>query len=217
MALDIDQLRRRPDGPKVLVALDQSTLSELALNAAHAATRQLLVSGVEAGKLVCPKSLGADDETLDAPGVWETISDLHEELSMGIEFLDPKQIRQRETFAAAAAFCELPPLYTIAEEAVDRDPHTPRDELFPVPLRVIARLGPMDFRSTEVAHEKSKEATLQPAYDATRVSGRSFEEQAQGEYEQTVKWVLGPLADPGYEAEAARKLAAATGGTHGGR
>lgn len=216
MALNINRMRRRPDGLRVLVALDQSTLSELALNDAHATTRELLVNGVEAGKLVCPMSLGADDETLDGPAVWKAISDLHEELSMGIEFLDPKQTRQREAFAAAAAFCEQPPLYAVAEEAFERDPHIPRHELFAGGFRVIARFGPMDVRTAEVAHEKSKEAGLQPAYDAARASGRSFEEQAQVEYEQMVKWVLGPLADPDYEAEAARKLVAATRGLMAG-
>jgi hypothetical protein len=212
MSLNVNRLRRRPEGGRVLIALDQSSLSELALNEAHAATRELLVRGVEAGKLVCPMSPGADDETLDAPGIWEAISDLHEELSMGIDFLDPKRTRQREAFAAAAAFCEQTPLYTIAEEAFDRDPHTPRDELFAGGFRVIARFGPTDIRSAEVAHEKRKETTLQAAYDATRAAGRSYEEQAQDEYEQMVKWVLGPLADPGYEEEAARKLADATRG-----
>ena len=48
-------------------------------------------------------SLGAVDETLDGPAVWRAISDLHEELSMGIEFLDPKQTRQR-------GHSRLPPL-----------------------------------------------------------------------------------------------------------
>ena len=65
---------------------------------------------------------------------------------MGIEFLDPKTLRQREVFAAAAAFCRQEPLYTIAEEAFDTDPQTPRDELFAGGIRVIARFGPMDVR-----------------------------------------------------------------------
>ncbi len=48
MELDVNRLRRSP-GPRVLVQLDQSTLSELALGDAHAATRELLVAGVQAG------------------------------------------------------------------------------------------------------------------------------------------------------------------------
>ena len=104
----------------------------------------------------------------------------------------------------------------MVEEAFERDPHTPRDELFAGGFRVVARFGPMDIRTAEVAHEKCKEATLQPAYDAARAAGRSFEDEAQAGYKQMVKWVLGPLADPDYEAEAARKLAAATRGLMAG-
>jgi hypothetical protein len=196
MELDVNRLRRRSPGPRVLVQLDQSTLSELALGDAHAATRELLKAAVRAGKLVCPKSLGATDETLDLPELWRPISDLHEELSMGIEFLDPKTIRQREAFAAAAAFCQQEPLYTIAEEAFDTDPQTPRDDLFPGGLRVSARFGPMDVRTEEVAREKAKETTLQPAYDQARALGRSFEQQAAEEMDAMVRWVLGPLAGP---------------------
>jgi hypothetical protein len=209
---DVNRLRRRTPGPRILLALDQSTLSDLALNEAYADTRHLLVTAVEADKLVCPMSLGATDETLETPGLWQAIADLHEELSVGIEFLDPKTIRQREASAAAAAFCEQEVLYSVEDEAFDRDPQTPRNELFPDGIRVIARFGPTDVRSAEVAREKAKEAMLQPAYDQTRAEGLSFEERAQGELEAMVRWVLGPLADPGFEAEFARKQAAVTRG-----
>jgi hypothetical protein len=129
---------------------------------------------------------------------------------MGITFLDPRQIRQREAYAAAAAFFGQPPLYSVVDEAFDRDPQTERDELFAGGFRVVARLGPMELRTSEVARKKDKEAGLQTAYDAARSLGRSFEEQARDEYEQMVKWVLGPLADPRYEAEVERKHEAAT-------
>lgn len=208
MKLDVNRLRRRPEGPRVLVALDQSTLSEFARNDAHAATRELLLAGVKAGKLVCPMSLGASDETLDAQRSWKDISDLHEELSMGIEFLDPKTIRQNEALAAAAAFCHEPPLDPVVNEAFETDPHTPRDELFPGGFRVAARFGPTDVRAGEVAREKNKEVTLQVAYDDVRARGLSFEQQADGEYEAMVRWVLGPLADPSIGAEFRRKYAA---------
>jgi hypothetical protein len=210
MKLDVNRLRRRSRGPRVLVQLDQSTLSELALGDAHAATRELLMAGVRDGKLVCPKSLGATDETLDLAELWQPVSDLHDELSMGIESLDPKTIRQREAFAAAAAFCRQEPLYTIAEEAFDTDPQTSRDELFAGGIRAIARLGPTELRGEEVAREKAKETNLQPAYDQARMLGRSFEEQAAEEMDAMVRWVLGPLADPGFEDEFARKQRAAT-------
>ena len=75
--------------------------------------------------------------------------------------------------------------------------------------RVRVRFGRADFLTAEVAHEKDKEATLQPAYGRARELGRSFEEQAEEEYEAMVRWVLGPLADPGFAAELARKQTAA--------
>ena len=53
---------------------------------------------------------------------------------------------------------------------------------------------------------------MQRAYDDARKLGLSFEEQAEGEYDAMVNWVLGPFADPGYTAEFERKKAAATRG-----
>ena len=208
MKLDVNRLRRRPEGPRVLVALDQSTLSELVRDDARGATRERLLAGVRAGKLVRPMSLGFSDETLDSRDWWKDISDLHEELSMGIGFLDPKTIRQNETLAAAAAFCHWPPLDPVVDEAFETDPHTPRDELFAGGFRVTARFGPTDVRASEVTSEKNKEATLQVAYDDVRARRLSFDQQADGEYEAMVAWVLGPLADPGFEAEFRRKYAA---------
>ena len=70
----------------------------------------------------------------------------------------------------------------------------------------------MEVRSEEVAREKSKEGTLQTAYDQARALGRSFEEQAEAEYGAMVRRVLGPLADSGFAAEFARKQAAAAAG-----
>ena len=84
--LDVNHLRRRPVGPRLLVLLDQSTLSELACNEKYAKTRELLASGVDACKLICPGSPGVDDETFAAEGIWQDISDLQDELSMGINF-----------------------------------------------------------------------------------------------------------------------------------
>lgn len=216
MALDVNTLRRRPPGPRWLIALDQSTLSDLATNADYRRTRDLLRNGVEAGKLVCPVSLGTTDETLAARDSWQDISDLHEELSMGIELLDPKEIRQRETTIAAAAFTGHPTPYPIAEEAFECDPHTDRTKLFPGGVRVTARLGPTNFQRMEVAREKEKEASLRPAYDQARMLRRSFDAQAAAEYEAMVGWVLGPLADPNFEIEFARKQTAAIRGLEAG-
>jgi len=207
MKLDVDRLRRRPPGPRVLMYLDQSTLSDLALQDSRAQTRELLLEGVKADKVICPGSVGHTDETLDARQ-WETIQALHEELAMGVAFLDQSQIEERETWSAVAAFCGAPPYYSLVDEAFAGDPQTPRDELFPGGMRVAATLGPALFRSGEVAHEKGKEAGLQQAYDAARALGRSYQEQADAEYEAMVSWTLGPLVDPdGFADRLARKQA----------
>jgi hypothetical protein len=180
-------------------------LSDLACAAELSTTRELLIGSVEADRLICPASPGALDETLDATTSWKAISDLQDELSMDISFLDDKTMAQQEVLDAAACFSGEGPLYSLAEEAFDRDPQTPRDELFQGGIRIRASFGPSEIRSVEVAHEKRKEAMLQAAYDEARSLGRSFSEQADAEYEAMLKWVLGPLADPNFEAEYARK------------
>ena len=122
MALDVNCLRRRPAGPKVLVQLDQSMLSDLARDDRLSATRQLLVAGVEADRLICPVSPGGVDETLAAEKSWRDISDLQDQLSMDVSFLDDRVIAQREVFDAAAKFCGDAPFYSLADEAFDDDP-----------------------------------------------------------------------------------------------
>jgi hypothetical protein len=104
MDIDVNRLRRRPPGPKVLVQLDQSLLSDLACDDRCAATRELLVTSVRGDKLICPESPGAVDETLDAEKSWKAISDLQDELSMGVSFLDDRTIARIEAFVAAANF-----------------------------------------------------------------------------------------------------------------
>ena len=51
---------------------------------------------------------------------------------------------------------------------------------------------------------------MQAAYDHVRELRLTFEEQAEGEFEHMVRWVLGPIADPNFEMEFARKKATAT-------
>jgi hypothetical protein len=182
-------------------------LSDVACDDTLSAIRQLLVAGVEADRLICPASPGGVDETLAAEKSWRDISDLQDQLSMGVFFLDDRVIAQREVFDAAANFCGDGPFYSLADEAFDDDPHTPRDDLFPGGLRVRARFGPSTVRNAEVAHEKAKEAMLQAAYDEARRLGRTFEEQADAEFGAMLNWVLGPLVDPNFEAELARKQA----------
>jgi hypothetical protein len=48
---------------------------------------------------------------------------------------------------------------------------------------------------------------LQAACDEARRLGRTFDEQADAEFSAMLNWVLGPLADPNFESELARKQA----------
>jgi hypothetical protein len=116
-------------------------------NATRSTTRQLLVTGVEADRLICPASPGGVDETLAPETSWRDIFDLQDQLSMDVSFLDDRVIAQREVFDAAASFCGDGPFYSLADEAFDDDPHTPRDDLFPGGLRVRARFGPSELRT----------------------------------------------------------------------
>ena len=148
MDIDVNRLRRRPPGPKSPVQLDQSLLSDLACDDRCAATRELLLvpaSGPTDSSVRA--SPAAVDETLDAEKSWKDISDLQDELSMGVSFLDDRTIARIEAFVAAANFSGEDPSYSLAEEAFDDDPHTPRDELFAGGFRVRASFGPSDLRS----------------------------------------------------------------------
>ena len=215
MPLDVNRLRRRPPGDRVLAYIDQSTMSELACSDRHAATRELLQSGVQAGKLICPESHGHKDETLAATRSWQAILDLQDELSMGVGFRDEMPTAQYEAISAVAEFCGEPAPYSLVDEAFRSDPHAHRDELFPGGMRIRMRPTPNDYLLSEVVHEKGKESTLQRAYDAARVLGRSFDEQVEAEYAEMVYWVLGPLTDPErFGAQlASKKLPLVTGGS----
>ena len=215
MSFDVDRLRRRPPGYRVLAYIDQSTMSELACSERHAATRELLQSGAQAGKLICPESPGHTDETLAATRSWHDILDLQDELSMGIRFRNELPTAQYEAISAAAEFCGEPAPYSFVEEAFGSDPHAHRDELFPGGMRVRVRPTPNDYLRSEVEHEKGKESALQRAYDAARALGRSFDEQVEAEFGEMVYWVLGPLTDPDRFGEqlARKKQPLVTGGS----
>src|SRR4051794_22837968 len=117
MSFEVDVLRRRPPGERVLVYVDQSTMSELACNPVHAATRDLLVDAVRADRLVCPESWGHTEESIGAARSWEAILDLHDELSMGIKFYDEKVAGQYEVLNAVARFLGQREPYSLADEA----------------------------------------------------------------------------------------------------
>src|SRR5687768_8108910 len=132
MTIDsVEALRRHPPGEKLLLYLDQSTLSALVRDADYQPLRELLKAGVENDRWICLVSLEHVDETLLArPELWDVIDRLADELSMGIQFLARDEIERRELVSAAAEFLGEPPVWEHWEEAFRRDPHTPRDELF---------------------------------------------------------------------------------------
>jgi hypothetical protein len=74
MPIDVDRLARRPDGPRLLFYLDQSTLSALVKEKSHSRLLDLLRVGVDSGRLLCPTSISHDDETarvhIRDPGLW---------------------------------------------------------------------------------------------------------------------------------------------------
>ena len=192
----INELRRRSPGNRVLAYLDQSTVSALATEERHAATRELLQDAVRAGKLICPSSLGHTDETLAAARSWNDILTLQDELSMGVHFYDEEQLVQRELLSALAEFLGEKPTQELWEEALSDDPQTPRDELFPGGMRVRTFHEPNSRGLSEVAHEKNKELALQAAYDQARALGRSFDEQAEAEFDAQVYRYLGAVSAP---------------------
>jgi hypothetical protein len=193
--VEVDALRRRPPGPRVLVYLDQSTVSALATEDKFAALRELLRGAVQNGHLLCPESLGHSGETLAAKRSWEDILKLTNELSMGISFRPDSELADHEVHAAAAAFCGGP-ADALWREAFNTDPHTDRDVLFAGGFRVNAYFPPDEHRLAEVAYSKDSETRLEAVYEKVRADGVSFEEQVERELGELLYWKLGPLIDP---------------------
>jgi len=187
MNIDVNRLARRPDGPRLLVYLDQSTLSALATEKDHGELLELLRTEVNAGRLLCPVSSGHEDETARIhtrdPKLWKEIDGLADELSIGIGFRGEEEIEFAEIHAAAAAFAghETQPTW---KEAFGSDPNTERDELFfgfgGGQIRVRAYFEPDEMLHEEVEHERSKETGMDKVYSELREKGFSFEEMAEG-------------------------------------
>jgi hypothetical protein len=200
MDIDVNRLARRPDGPRLLVYLDQSTLSALATEENHAGLLNLLRAEVNAGRLICPTSPSHDDETarvhIRDQRLWKEIDGLADELSVGIGFRGEEQIEFAEIYAAAGAF-EAREDRPIWEEAFRTDPNTPREDLFfgfaGGQIRIRAYFEPDETLLEEVEHERSKEADMDKSYTELREKGFSFEEMAGGNLEQMISWKLGPV------------------------
>ncbi|MET0306185.1 MAG: hypothetical protein ABW196_08155 [Solirubrobacterales bacterium] len=133
MDIDVNRLARRAAGPRLLVYLDQSTLSALATEKDHAGLLDLLRTEVNTGRLICPASPSHNDETarvhIRDQGPWKEIDGLADELSIGTGFRGKEEIELAEIHAAAAAFegHESRPIW---KKAFRTDPNTLRDELF---------------------------------------------------------------------------------------
>lgn len=199
MEIDVDRLARRAEGFRLLLYLDQSTLSALVKEGSHSDLLDLLRAEVNAGRLLCPTSISHEDETarihVRDPGLWREIDGLADELSIGIGFRGEEEIEFAEIYAAAAAFedHEDSPIW---KEAFRTDPNTPRDELFSDFGRVRVYFEPSETLHEEVAHERAKEAGMDGAYAELREKGFSFEEMAEGNLEQMISWKLGPVLAP---------------------
>lgn len=136
--LDVNPLRRRPPGPRVLVYLDQSTLSALVTEERFADVRDQLRSAMYDDRLVCPTSLEHTGETIPARDSWEDITKLADELSMGVDFRPEQELRAYEVRTAAELFFEGQSKREVWQEAFKTDPHAPREKLFPGGFRVHA-------------------------------------------------------------------------------
>jgi hypothetical protein len=197
VTLDVNALWRRPPGPRVLVYLDQSTLSALVTEERFADVREQLRAAMYDDRLVCPTSLEHTGETIPARNSWEDITKLADELSMGVDFRPEQELRAYEVRAAAELFFEGQGKREVWQEAFKTDPHTPRETLFPGGFRVHAYFPPDEWRLTEVENLRQTELDLERIYEEARRQGYSFEQQVEREFEAMVEWVLGPLVDGG--------------------
>jgi hypothetical protein len=202
----VADLRRRPAGPKLLVYLDQSTLSFLTRPEGRD-LRAALDKGVRADRLHCPSSLEHADESVLAAPVHEQLHTLLDELSMGIGFLPDEHIRVNEIVNAAASFSGERLIAEPWAEAFFKDPHTPRQKLYPGGFRISLAAQRLDWHIAEVEREKDGCAELSAAYDNIRAApGATFKNQASLEYVAAVKARLPFLCDPVYASRQLEEL-----------
>jgi hypothetical protein len=195
MAVDTQPLRRRPDGDKVLLYLDQSALSDLACNPDFSPLKALLLEGVEADQLLCPWSPEHHAETYDS-GRWAEIAKLGDELSMGIDFRFDEEINLAEIYAAAAEFSGEAPRPRW-REAFHKDPHASRESLYSGGFRVNVSFPPGEIDQEDRDYTRSFEDERMTAiYAEVRELGYTFEQQAEREFEAMIYGKLGPLTDP---------------------
>jgi hypothetical protein len=194
-----------------LVYLDQSTRSRLAGGEAPRLL-DILKRGVEADRLVCPESSAHDDETMLAhDALYAGLHELGEKLSMGIEFHhEERHIEQLEVEAAVESFLGAQPRLQVWQQAFNKDPHTPLEDLFDITVgggarvrvRVSVGMNRAGFLVEEAERPKSLVPQLTTIFENARASGASYEEIAEQEYHGAREsQQLGPLFYPlRYEA-----------------
>lgn len=208
--MNLAPLRRRPAGSRVMVYLDQSTLSALASEEEWAALANHLRELVREGKLICPKSPEHSSESLLAAS-WEEIHRLSEELSLGVDFHTDDLIAWYEIGAAAEAFLGHELHRELWQEAFDEDPQAPLDAYFQGGFRVAVAFPPDDYRREEIQYQKEIEQRLEAVYETARKAGHSFDQQTELEFEAMLYGYLGPVLDPDrFEADARTRLDEAT-------
>ena len=196
-----------------MVYLDQSTVSSLALESDYQDLREFLRGALEAGQLVCPRSLEHQDETVLArPEKWEQIRSLSDGLSDGIDFRPGSEIVWAEIHAVAAAFCCEEPQGELWREAFQSDPQTPRDDLYMEfmggKIRVGAHFGQREDDQAEVEWVKGIEQIAQGDYARIRTDKLDFGEATELFFTEMLTRDLGPLFSPdAFEAERQRRAA----------
>jgi hypothetical protein len=187
---DVNALRRRHPGSRIVVYLDQSALSSVA-NGDAPRLLQALLEGASSGRLVCPVSIEHDDETSLTPREHlPAIAKLAETLSAGVAFEDREDIRRNEIQAAVADFLGLAPPRPTWREAFYTDPQAPRK-----PMRI--SWAPDDSEQLRAEAREAKELALELGqFYAPKGKKVSYSEQCEGAYTQSVREWLAPLHDP---------------------
>lgn len=193
----IDRLARRPSGPRKLLYLDQSVLSEFARGAQPRLLRRIQ-EAVAADRLVCPRSDISDQESQLAPlPLRRALDDLADELSGGVWFYEMRLITWYELDGAAAEFLGVAPLNAEAwQEAFTRDPQGSLVPRSASTFHISFAASPHPSAVEEVKHAKESVSVVRPAQDAARQAGHSFVTQAQIEQEAALNHTLGVLFEP---------------------
>ncbi len=181
--------------------LDQSALSRLA-QGQFVDLLAVLRRGCRSGLLICPKSVAHEYETVLAGGdLFRAVTNLSDELSLGVGLLDHEDTWRNEVRVAAALFLDEMAPMEVWQEAFEKDPQMPLDRLFPIGgLRVVVRPEKVASMEAEAQDQKAPMASrLNKGWQLP--AGVTFAEQAETEFQGALLLYLMPLVDPsGFEA-----------------